>query len=151
MEFLYSTGVRISELVQLNRSDINLSEGTAKVIGKGNKERIVYLNTRSKMSMREYFDSRTDTAIAAFATNMGSRLTKGGVSTRLKVIADEANLKNVHAHKFRRTTATVALNKGMPIEQVKDMLGHESISTTTIYAKSSKENIMYSHKKYLNG
>ena len=148
-ETLNSTGVRVSELNRMNISDIQDDEIT--VFGKGEKERIVYLNTKSKLAIQDYLKSRNDNEEALFISSKSpyTRLSKGAIETMIRNLGKEAGVDKAHPHRFRRTSATFALNRGMPIEQVQQMLGHENISTTTIYARSEKENVKASHRKYV--
>lgn len=150
LEFLYSTGVRVSEMVALNIKDIDFEKGCCVVFGKGGKERYVYLNTKAKMALKDYLDSRKDNENALFINQNKKRLLIGGVAFWLRNLAKSSNVEKVHPHRFRRTAATTALNRGMPMEQVQIMLGHAKIETTTIYAQSSNENVKQSHKKYLS-
>lgn len=146
IEVLYSTGVRVSELCMMNRQDINNDEMV--VFGKGEKERVVYLNARARIALKEYIDSRTDNNEALFlGERTKERLMQGGVELMIRKTGKRAGISKCHPHRFRRTTATMALNRGMPIEQVQKMLGHEDIETTTIYAKSEEENVKASHRK----
>ena len=148
-ETLNSTGVRVSELNRMNINDIQDDEIT--VFGKGEKERIVYLNTKSKLAIQDYLKSRNDNEEALFISSKSpyTRLSKGAIETMIRNLGKEAGVDKAHPHRFRRTSATFALNRGMPIEQVQQMLGHENISTTTIYARSEKENVKASHRKYV--
>lgn len=148
-ETLNSTGVRVSELIGMNRDDLRDDEIT--VFGKGEKERIVYLNTKAKLAIKEYLSSRTDSNNALFVSSRQpiTRLTIGSVESIIREIGEALGIPKAHPHRFRRTSATLALNRGMPIEQVQQMLGHESINTTTIYARSEKENVKSSHRKYV--
>ena len=149
IDVLFSTGVRVSELCQMNISDIKNDEIT--VIGKGAKERVVYFNAKSKLSVLEYLNTRTDDNNALFVSchKPYSRLTKGAIERIVRNIGEMAGIKETHPHRFRRTAATLALNRGMPIDQVSAMLGHNRIETTTIYARSEQENVKASHKKYV--
>ena len=148
-ETLNSTGVRVSELNRMNINDIQDDEIT--VFGKGEKERIVYLNTKSKLAIQDYLKSRNDNEEALFISSKSpyTRLSKGAIETMIRNLGKEAGVDKAHPHRFRRTSATFALNRGMPIEQDQQMLGHENISTTTIYARSEKENVKASHRKYV--
>lgn len=148
-ETLNSTGVRVSELNRMNISDIQDDEIT--VFGKGEKERIVYLNTKSKLAIQDYLKSRSDNEEALFISSKlpYTRLSKGAIETMIRNLGKEAGVDKAYPHRFRRTSATFALNRGMPIDQVQQMLGHENISTTTIYARSEKENVKASHRKYV--
>lgn len=148
IEVLYSTGVRVSELCGMNRSAIQDDEII--VFGKGEKERIVYLNARAKIAIAEYLETRTDNNNALFiGIKTKKRLGKGGVERMIKDLGDNAGIAECHPHRFRRTAGTMALNRGMPIEQVQQMLGHEDIKTTTIYARSEQRNVKASHEKYV--
>lgn len=149
IDFLYSTGARVSEVSNSNISDITNDE--VRIIGKGNKERVVFLNAKAILSLNNYLQSRKDDNPALFV-NLRSpydRLQQGGIESRIREIGGKAGVQNVHPHRFRRTCATLSLNRGMPIEQVSQMLGHEKIETTTIYARSDKENVKASHKKFV--
>lgn len=149
IEVLYSTGVRVSELCGMNIQDINNDEVT--VFGKGEKERIVYLNAKSRLALKEYLESRTDTNKALFVGEKApnERLTKSGIETMIRETGKRAGVEKCHPHRFRRTAGTIALNRGMPLEQVQKMLGHEDIETTTIYARSEEQNVKASHRKYV--
>lgn len=149
IDMLYSTGVRVSELTNINLSDINDDEII--VFGKGSKERVVYINARAKLSIDEYLSNRVDDGDALFISlkKPYTRLSTGGIETIVRKIGKKAGVENAHPHRFRRTAATLALNRGMPIEQVSQMLGHSKIETTTIYARSEQENVKASHKKYV--
>ena len=149
LDTLLSTGVRVSELVGMRCSQIRNDEIT--VFGKGEKERVVFLNAKALLSINTYLTLRKDDNDALFVASVGKRtcLAKGSVETLLRNLGKECNVPQVHPHRFRRTAATFALNRGMDIEQVAQMLGHAMIQTTTIYARSSKENLKASHRKYL--
>lgn len=149
IETLYSTGCRASELCGINKNDINGEE--AIVFGKGGKERIVYLNAKAMVAIEDYLAERKDENPALFVSvrKPFNRLSKSAVELLIRKIGEKAKVSNCHSHRFRRTAATIALNRGMPIEQVQKMLGHENIETTTIYAQSEIENIKASHRKYV--
>lgn len=149
IDVLYSTGARVSELCGMNKDDIANDEIT--VFGKGEKERAVYLNARAALSLSEYLGNRKDNNKALFvsAKKPYTRLTKGSIEKIVRETGEKAGVTNCHPHRFRRTNATLALNRGMPIEQVSQMLGHSNIETTTIYARSEEENVRASHKKYV--
>lgn len=151
LDLLASTGMRVGELVRLNRADLNLQERQCVVFGKGNKERIVYFNARAKIHMEAYLRERTDSNPALFVSLNAPyrRLQISGVERRLKVLGRSAEIERVHPHKFRRTLATMAIDKGMPIEQVQRLLGHVRIDTTLHYAMVSQQNVKMSHRKYL--
>ena len=151
IDMLASTGMRVGELVLLNQSDIDFNERECKVLGKGNKERIVYFDARTKIHLQEYLDSRSDDCEALFVTlkEPHSRLTIGGVESRVREIGKRLNIDKVHPHKFRRTLATKAIDKGMPIEQLQQLLGHKRIDTTLQYAMVKQSNVKLAHKKYI--
>jgi len=144
-----SCGLRISELVSLNTTDIY--EDHLRVIGKGNKERVVYFDARTKVHLSNYINSRTDNEPALFVTlqEPHERLQISGVEIRLRKIGSELGVEHVHPHKFRRTLATRAIDKGMPIEQVQMLLGHQKIDTTLEYAMVNQQNVKNSHNKYI--
>ncbi len=152
IECLYSTAVRASELLQLNRSDISFYKDDIVVLGKGNKERITYLNARAHIHLKNYLDSRTDTNPALFVSSRApyDRLTRRGLEDIINRISRVANVTKVHPHRFRRTSATDLLNAGMPIEQVQQLLGHKSIETTRIYCTVSQEAVQHNHKRLMN-
>ena len=151
VDLLASTGIRVGELVRLSRADLNLRERQCVVFGKGNKERIVYFNARAKIHLEAYLHERTDDNPALFVSLHAPyrRLQISGVERRLKALGRSANIERVHPHKFRRTLATMAIDKGMPIEQVQKLLGHVRIDTTLHYAMVSQQNVKMSHRKYL--
>lgn len=152
VECLYSTAVRASELLQLNRSDISFIRNDIIVLGKGNKERITYLNAKSHIHLQNYINMRTDNNPALFVSSKSphDRLTRRGLEDIINRLANIANVENVHPHRFRRTSATDLLNAGMPIEQVQELLGHKSIETTRIYCTVSQEAVKHNHKRYMN-
>lgn len=151
IDLLASTGMRVGELVRLNREDINFYERECLVFGKGNSERIVYFDARTKIHLINYLDNRQDDNPALFVSLSFpyNRLLIGGVETRLRQIGEKADLNKVHPHKFRRTLATRAIDKGMPIEQVQHLLGHVKIDTTMHYAMVNQANVKSSHRKYI--
>lgn len=151
IDLLSSTGMRIGEMVLLNRNDIDFNERECIVFGKGNKERLVYFDARTKIHLKNYLDSRVDSNDALFVSirKPYKRITIGGVEARLRKFGRMLNIKKVHPHKFRRTLATIAIDKGMPIEQVQQLLGHKRIDTTLQYAMVKQSNIKMSHKKYI--
>jgi len=151
IDLLASTGMRVGELVGLNRSDINFHERECVVFGKGSKERLVYFDARTKIHLQNYLDSRKDDNPALFVslTLPRERLLIGGVETRLREIGKRADMQKVHPHKFRRTLATRAIDKGMPIEQVQRLLGHVKIDTTMTYAMVNQTNVKNSHRKFI--
>ncbi|AEG61787.1 site-specific tyrosine recombinase/integron integrase [Desulforamulus ruminis] len=151
IDLLASTGMRVGELVQLNRKDINFHERECVVFGKGSSERVVYFDARTKVHLLNYLNSRTDNNPALFVslTQPHERLMIGGVETRLREIGKRADMPKVHPHKFRRTLATRAIDKGMPIEQVQRLLGHVKIDTTMHYAMVNQANVKNSHRKFI--
>lgn len=152
IDLLASTGMRVGELVKLNREDINFNERECIVFGKGNKERIVYFNARAKIHLQQYLSTRKDRNKALFVSlaKPHNRLEISGVETRLRKIGKQAKIVRVHPHKFRRTLATMAIDKGMPVEQVQRLLGHVKIDTTMHYAMVNQTNVKLSHRKYIN-
>ena len=152
IDLLLSTGMRVGELVKINREDIDFQERQCVVFGKGNKEREVYFNARTKIHLKRYLEQRTDTNPALFVSlhEPHTRLTISGVEVRLRQLGKRVNLNKVHPHKFRRTLATMAIDKGMPIEQVQKMLGHVKIDTTLHYAMVNQANVKAAHRKFLN-
>ena len=154
VEFLYSTGVRVSELVALNVGDIEMGRQELIVYGKGSKERKTYLTDSAKFYLRRYLQTRTAeegiNGRPLFVTldNPHDRLTVAGVQYMLRQLGQRAGVENVHPHRFRRTIATDLLNRGMPIEQVKEFLGHEKLDTTMIYCTVKEDSVRASHKKY---
>ena len=152
IDLLASTGMRVGELVKLNREDINFTERECIVFGKGNKERIVYFNARAKIHLQQYLASRKDRNKALFVSlaKPHKRLEISGVETRLRKIGRSAKIVRVHPHKFRRTLATMAIDKGMPVEQVQRLLGHVKIDTTMHYAMVNQNNVKLSHRKYIS-
>lgn len=152
IDLLLSTGMRVGELVKINRDDIDFQERQCVVFGKGNKEREVYFNARTKIHLKRYLEQRTDANPALFVSLHAphTRLTISGVEVRLRQLGKRVNLNKVHPHKFRRTLATMAIDKGMPIEQVQKMLGHVKIDTTLHYAMVNQANVKAAHRKFLN-
>lgn len=151
VDLLYSTGIRVGELVNLNIDDIDLEGRECVVYGKGDKERRVYFDAKAKVHLKEYIDSRNDGNEALFVTLDApyDRLKISGVEIRLRKLGRELNLERIHPHKFRRTMATRAIDKGMPIEQVQKILGHSQIDTTMQYAMVNQNNVKTSHQKYM--
>ena len=151
VDLLYSTGIRVGELVRLNREDINFSERECVVFGKGDKERKVYFDAKAKIHLEKYLQSRTDTNPALFVTldKPHDRLKISGVEIRLRQLGRKLKIEKVHPHKFRRTMATRAIDKGMPIEQVQKILGHSQIDTTMQYAIVNQNNVKASHRRYI--
>ena len=151
IDLLASSGMRVGELVTLNREDINFNERECVVLGKGSKERLVYFDARTKIHLQNYLDSRTDSNPALFVSLKApyERLMIGGVETRLRELGKRLHISKVHPHKFRRTLATSAIDKGMPIEQVQHLLGHQKIDTTMHYAMVKQQNVKLAHRKYI--
>lgn len=151
IDLLSSTGIRVGELVKMNRDDIDFQERQCVVFGKGNKEREVYFNARTKIHLKRYLETRIDDNSALFVSLSSpyTRLTISGVESRLRILGKRVNLLKVHPHKFRRTLATMAIDKGMPIEQVQKLLGHVKIDTTLHYAIVNQNNVKLAHRRYL--
>lgn len=151
IDLLYSTGIRVGELVNLNIEDIDLEGRECIVYGKGDKERRVYFDAKAKVHLKEYIDARTDNNEALFVTldEPHNRLKISGVEIRLRKMGRMLDLDRIHPHKFRRSMATRAIDKGMPIEQVQKILGHSQIDTTMQYAMVNQSNVKTSHQKYM--
>ena len=151
IDMLASTGMRVGEMVLLNRNDIDFNERECIVFGKGSKERVVYFDARTKIYLQNYLESRTDNNPALFVTlkSPHNRLKIGGVEVRLREFGKQLGLNKVHPHKFRRTLATMAIDKGMPIEQLQQLLGHRKIDTTLQYAMVKQSNVKIAHRKYI--
>ena len=151
IDLLASTGIRVGELVRLNKTDIDFENRECIVFGKGNKQRKVYFDARTKIHLQKYIQERKDDNEALFVTLLSpyKRLKISGVEIRLRKIGKELKINKVHPHKFRRTLATMAIDKGMPIEQVQLLLGHQSIDTTLQYAMVNQANVKSSCKKYI--
>lgn len=151
IDMLASTGMRIGEMVLLNRADIDFNERECVVFGKGSKERVVYFDARTKIHLKNYLESRRDENSALFVSlkSPHERLSIGGVELRLREFGKKLGLKKVHPHKFRRTLATMAIDKGMPIEQLQHLLGHRKIDTTLQYAMVKQSNVKIAHRKYI--
>ena len=152
LDLLASTGMRVGELVRLNRADIDFEKRECIVFGKGSKERPVYFDARTKIHLKNYLNSRDDDNPALFVTldKPYERLEISGVEIRLRNLGRKAGVNKVHPHKFRRTVATKAIDKGMPIEQVQSLLGHSQIDTTMHYAMVNQNNVKESHRKYIS-
>ncbi|WP_311430947.1 site-specific tyrosine recombinase/integron integrase [Fannyhessea vaginae] len=151
IDMLASTGMRVGELVLLNRNDINFEERECVVFGKGSKERMVYFDARTKIHLLNYLQERTDDNPALFVTlrSPHERIKIGGVESRLREMGKHLDIPKVHPHKFRRTLATMAIDKGMPIEQLQQLLGHKRIDTTLQYAMVKQSNVKLAHRKYI--
>lgn len=152
IEVLYSTAVRVSELVKIDKKDIDWNTKSIVVYGKGDKERTVYLNDRSVMYLKEYIDSRTDDNPALFVSlrSPHNRMTKCGIEDMMNQLGKDAGVKKSHPHKMRRTSITNAVNRGMPIQEAALFAGHSSTETTLLYWTADQESVRYHHKKYLS-
>lgn len=152
IDLLYSTGIRVGELVNLNIEDVDFEARECIVFGKGGKERKVYFDAKSKLHLQNYINSRQDCNQALFVTLDApyDRLKISGVEIRIRQLGRRLELSRVHPHKFRRTMATRAIDKGMPIEQVQKILGHSQIDTTMQYAMVNQNNVKNSHRRYIS-
>lgn len=151
VDILASTGMRVGELVKLNKKDIDFQNRECVVLGKGNKQRKVYFDARTKIHLKKYLENRADDNEALFVSLQTpfNRLLISGVEIRLRELGKKLNINKVHPHKFRRTLATMAIDKGMPIEQVQQLLGHQSVDTTLQYAMVNQANVKAAHKRYI--
>ena len=151
IDLLASTGMRVGEMVLLNRDDVDFAERECVVFGKGDKERMVYFDARTKLHLQAYLGSRSDNNPALIVSLKApfNRLSIGGVETRLRELGRQLGVHKVHPHKFRRTLATMAIDKGMPIEQLQQLLGHKRIDTTLQYAMVKQSNVKLAHRKYI--
>lgn len=151
IDLLASTGMRVGEMVLLNRDDVDFTERECVVFGKGDKERMVYFDARTKLHLQAYLESRSDDnpALIVSLKSPFTRLSIGGVETRLRELGRHLGVLKVHPHKFRRTLATMAIDKGMPIEQLQQLLGHKRIDTTLQYAMVKQSNVKLAHRKYI--
>lgn len=151
IDMLASTGVRVGEMVLLNRDDVDFNERECIVFGKGNKARVVYFDARTKIHLQNYLKSRNDDNLALFVSLKAPhpRLQIGGIEARLRTLGKKLGILKVHPHKFRRTLATMAIDKGMPIEQLQQLLGHKKIDTTLQYAMVKQSNVKIAHHKYI--
>ena len=152
IDLLNSTGIRVGELVRLNINDIDFENRECVVFGKGDKERPVYFDAKTKIHLQNYLKTRNDSNNALFVSLLKphDRLQISGVEIMLRKLGEELNLGKVYPHKFRRTLATRAIDKGMPIEQLQHLLGHQKIDTTMEYAMVNQTNVKISHKKFLS-
>ena len=152
IELLLSTGMRVGELVNLNVSDINFEERSCIVLGKGNKQREVYFDAKTKLHLQEYLEHRNDDNSALFVSKNKphQRLSISGIELIIRNIGKSADVDKAYPHKFRRTLATMAIDKGMPIEQVQKLLGHVKIETTMHYAMVNQNNVKISHRKFIS-
>lgn len=151
IDMLYSTGIRVGELVNLDINDINFHERECIVYGKGEKERRVYFDAKTKLHLMKYLNERSDSSKALFVSlnKPYKRFQISGVEIRIRKLGRSLGYENIHPHKFRRTMATRAIDKGMPIEQVQQLLGHQQIDTTMKYAMVNQNNVKNSHKKFI--
>ena len=151
IDLLFSTGMRVGELVNLDIADIDFNERECVVYGKGDKERRVYFDARAKLHLQDYLEQRHDDNPALFVTlnSPNKRLQISGVEIRLRMLGRSLNLERIHPHKFRRTMATRAIDKGMPIEQVQKLLGHQQIDTTMQYAMVNQSKVKSSHRRFI--
>jgi len=149
VELLLSTGMRREELCNLDISDVDFASGEIIVTGKGNKQRKCFMSATAKKRLRDYLDTRSDSSPSLIASQGNKRLGIGGLGLLIRQIGERAGVKNTHPHRFRRTSATQVLQRGMPIEQVQVMLGHEKIDTTMRYAITADETVKQSHAKYM--
>lgn len=151
IELLISTGIRVGELVNLNISSLNFEDRSCIVLGKGNKEREVYFDAKTKLHLKEYISKRNDSNDALFVSmrEPHQRLSISGIELIIRTLGMNSNINKVHPHKFRRTLATMAIDKGMPVEQVQKLLGHVKIETTMQYALVNQSNVKISHRKYI--
>ena len=151
IDMLASTGIRVGELVRLNKTDVDFVNRECIVLGKGNKQRKVYFDARTKIHLQNYLSKRNDDNDALFVSLQKpyNRLLISGVEIRLRELGNKLDLNKVHPHKFRRTLATMAIDKGMPIEQVQQLLGHQSVDTTLQYAMVNQNNVKLSHHRYI--
>ena len=148
IEFLYSTGCRVSEVVNVSLNDIDFVHNSLIVYGKGNKQREVYISDKSMYWLSKYLDQRKDNTSYLFIGKGGLPLGKGGIESVLRKIGINADVDHVHPHRFRRTIATNLINKGMPVQEVQQMLGHSKLDTTMIYCTVNKDNVKAAHRKY---
>ena len=151
IELLISTGMRVGELVNLNISNLNFEDRSCIVLGKGNKEREVYFDAKTKLHLKEYISKRNDNNDALFVSlrEPHQRLSISGIELIVRNLGVNTNINKVHPHKFRRTLATMAIDKGMPVEQVQKLLGHVKIETTMHYAMVNQSNVKISHRRYI--
>ena len=151
IELLISTGMRVGELVNLNISNLNFEDRSCIVLGKGNKEREVYFDAKTKLHLKEYISKRNDDNDALFVSlrEPHQRLSISGIELIVRNLGVNTNINKVHPHKFRRTLATMAIDKGMPVEQVQKLLGHVKIETTMHYAMVNQSNVKISHRRYI--
>lgn len=151
IELLISTGMRVGELVNLNINSLNFEDRSCIVLGKGNKEREVYFDAKTKLHLKEYISKRNDSNDVLFVSvrEPHQRLSISGIELIIRTLGINSNINKVHPHKFRRTLATMAIDKGMPVEQVQKLLGHVKIETTMNYALVNQSNVKISHRRYI--
>ena len=151
IELLISTGMRVGELVNLNINSLNFEDRSCIVLGKGNKEREVYFDAKTKLHLKEYISKRNDSNDALFVSmrEPHQRLSISGIELIIRTLGINSNINKVYPHKFRRTLATMAIDKGMPVEQVQKLLGHVKIETTMNYALVNQSNVKISHRRYI--
>ena len=151
IELLISTGMRVGELVNLNINSLNFEDRSCIVLGKGNKEREVYFDAKTKLHLKEYISKRNDSNDALFVSmrKPHQRLSISGIELIIRTLGINSNISKVHPHKFRRTLATMAIDKGMPVEQVQKLLGHVKIETTMHYALVNQSNVKISHRRFI--
>lgn len=153
ISFLATTAARVGEVVGVLIENVDMVEREVKVYGKGGKERVIYFDAKTKLALEEYLATRNDDCPFLFVNDNGKEkhaCTTGGIETLVRKVSARAGVDNAHPHRFRRTVATRAIDRGMPIEQVKELLGHSQIQTTMIYAKVSRENVKAAHRKFLS-
>lgn len=148
VDFLYSTGCRVSEAARMNVEDVDFDRLECRVLGKGNKERIVYLSPVAAMHLKEYLDNRKDSEECLFEGRKGRRITKNGIEALIRRLGMSANVDNAHPHRFRRTLATNLLDRGMNIQDVAQILGHADLKTTQVYCYISQSNVRTAYQKY---
>lgn len=147
VEFMLSTGCRVSEISNVDLNDVNFETGECIVFGKGNKERTVYISNKSMYYIKDYIESRKKSSTALFTGKFGKRLSKAAIENTVRMIGKRAGVLKVHPHRFRRTFATNALNKGMPIQHVQRLLGHKNMDTTMLYCQIDEDCIKMEHKR----
>lgn len=152
VEFLYSTACRVTELERLNREDVDFSKNEVRLFGKGSKYRISYLNAKAVFTLKKYLETRKDNEVALFVGEREphKRLMKSAIEKRIRELGKMSGIgRRIYPHLIRHTTATDALDRGMPVEEIQQILGHENIATTMIYAEVSEKNVKTHHKKYI--
>ena len=147
VDFLYCTGCRVSEVSRLDIVDIDFDRMGCIVLGKGNKERKVYLTEVAAIHLQEYLQGRKDSCDALFM-GKGKRLKKNGIEAIIKKLGEKAGVENAHPHRYRRTLATNLLDRGMNIQDVAAILGHADLKTTQVYCYISQANVKAAYCKY---